>query len=203
MAETMMDGGALFKPFDLRGITLKNRIVMSPLTRSRAGEAHMPNALMAEYYKQRASAGLIITEGTFVSKQAIGWLNAPGIHSDAQAHAWRNIVDTVHAQGTPIFLQLWHCGRASHSGFHPLEGLPVCGYTMETAQTVMERNDADLISFGRPFISNPDLVERFANVWPLNPPPDMKVWYSFDEAGYTDFPAYQAPVDDAASSGKS
>jgi N-ethylmaleimide reductase len=67
-----------------------------------------------------------------------------------------------------------------------------CGYTQETAETAIRQRHADLISFGRPFISNPDLVARFANGWPLNPPADQKVWYSFDEAGYVDFPAYEA-----------
>jgi N-ethylmaleimide reductase len=66
-----------------------------------------------------------------------------------------------------------------------------CGYTQETAETAIRLGHADLISFGRPFISNPDLVERFANGWPLNPPADQKVWYSFDEVGYTDFPRYE------------
>ena len=85
----------------------------------------LPNALMAEYYAQRASAGLIITEATVVSKQGIGWLNSPGIYTDEQAEAWKQVVDAVHAQGTPIFLQLWHCGRASHSSFHDGRKLPV------------------------------------------------------------------------------
>ena len=66
-----------------------------------------------------------------------------------------------------------------------------CGYTQETAEAPIQTHNADLISFGRPFISNPDLVKRFANGWPLNPPADMKVWYSFDEAGYIDFPMYR------------
>jgi N-ethylmaleimide reductase len=66
-----------------------------------------------------------------------------------------------------------------------------CGYTRETAEAAIRRQDGDLISFGRPFISNPDLVERFVNKWPLNPPADIKVWYSFDKVGYTDFPEYQ------------
>jgi len=66
-----------------------------------------------------------------------------------------------------------------------------CGYTQETAETAIRRQDGDLISFGRPFISNPDLVERFANGWPLNPPADLNVWYSFDKVGYTNFPKYQ------------
>lgn len=359
--------GALFESFQLGGLPLKNRVVMSPLTRSRAGKERLPNTLMAEYYVQRSSAGLIITEATVVSKQAIGWLNSPGIYSAEQARAWKQVVDAVHAKGTAIFLQLWHCGRASHSSFHETFGLPVapsavklngdyihtpkgkqtyetprslkadeaaavvedyrkagerardagfdgveihaangylideflqsktnrrtdcyggslenryrfldeivqalitvwpsnrvgvhispngnfndmgshdfretfiyvakqlnrynlsylhvidglefgfhglgepmtlrefrdvwdgplmgnCGYTKLTAETAVENGDADLISFGRPYISNPDLVERLANNWPLNPPADQKIWYSFDEVGYTDFPRYE------------
>ena len=115
----------LLSPFDLRGLSLKNRVVMSPLTRSRAGKERVPNSLIAEYYAQRASSGLIITEATVISIQGIGWPNSPGIYSDQQAEAWKMVVDAVHARGTPIFLQLWHCGRASHSSFHEKERLPV------------------------------------------------------------------------------
>ena len=366
----MTNTSALLSPFDLRRLLLKNRVVMAPMTRSRAGEERLPNALMAEYYAQRAAAGLIITEATVVSKQGIGWLNSPGIYAEEQAEAWKQTVDAVHARGTPIFLQLWHCGRASHSSFHNPRELPVapsairlgenyihtplgkqpyetpraletdeisaivedyrraaaraqaagfdgvelhaangylidqflqsktnqrtdryggslenryrfldeiiravltvwpsgrvgvhlapngtfndmgspdfretflyvatclnryglaylhvldglafgfhelgppmtseefrqefagplmanCGYTQETAEASIQRGHADLISFGRPYISNPDLVERFTHGWPLNPPADMKVWYSFDEAGYSDFPRYGEEV---------
>jgi N-ethylmaleimide reductase len=358
----------LFTPFDLRGLPLENRIVMSPLTRSRAGEERLPNALMAEYYVQRSSAGLIISEATVVSKQGIGWLNSPGIYSDEQAQAWKQVVDAVHGKGTPMFLQLWHCGRASHKAFHANGDLPVapsaikigndfshtpqgklpyevpraletdeiplivqdyrqgaerakaagfdgielhaangylidqflqsktnqrtdryggsvenryrfldeivnavltvwpservgvhlapngsfndmgstdfretfvyaakqldryglaylhlvdglefgfhslgepmtlkefrevfsgplmgnCGYSKETAEAAIRSGEADLIAFGRPFLSNPDLAERFKNGWPLNPMADMGVWYSFDAKGYTDFPRYGA-----------
>jgi N-ethylmaleimide reductase len=360
---------ALLTPFDLRGTPLKNRVVMSPLTRSRAGEERLANRLMAEYYAQRASVGLIITEATVVSRQGIGWSNSPGVYTDEQAEAWKVVVDAVHARGTPIFLQLWHCGRASHTTFHPEEGLPVapsavriegedihapagkvphetprpletdeipgvveayrlaarramtagfdgveihaangylidqflqsrtnhrtdryggsvenryrfldevvrailtvcpahrvgvhlapngsfnemgspdfretflhtarqlnryglaylhvvdglafgfhelgepmtlaefrtvfhgplignCGYTRETAEAAIRAGHADLISFGRPIISNPDLAERFAHGWPLAPTADMKVWYSSDEVGYTDFSRYDEP----------
>jgi len=360
------DSGALLSPFSLRDLLLKNRVVMSPLTRSRAGKERLPNALMAEYYSQRASAGLIITEATVISKQGIGWLNSPGIYSDEQAEAWKQVVAAVHAKGAPIFLQLWHCGRASHSSFHENEGLPVapsavklagddihtpignqthetpralstgeipsivedyrraaerarragfdgveihaangylidqflqsrtnqrsdryggnvenrfrfldevvravltvwpasrvgvhlspngnfndmgspefretslyaatrlsryelgylhvvdglafgfhelgppmtlaefrtvftgplignCGYTQETAEAAIRNHDTHMISFGRPYISHPGLVERFDHGWPLNPSTDMSTWYSFDEVGYTDFPAY-------------
>jgi N-ethylmaleimide reductase len=363
---TIDNSGTLFTPFDLRGLSLKNRVVMSPLTRSRAGDQRLPNALMAEYYAQRSSAGLIISEATVVSKQGIGWLNSPGIYSDEQAEAWKQVVDGLHSKGTPIFLQLWHCGRASHADFfengqlpvapsaikingdfshtpkgkrpyetpraletdeisaivedfrrgaerakaagfdgvelhaangylidqflqsrtnhrtdryggsvenryrfldeivtavltvwpsdrvgvhlapngsfndmgspdyretflhvarqldrydlaylHVVDGLAFgfhklgepmtlvefrevfkgplmgnCGYTQETAEAAIRNGHADLISFGRPYLSNPDLVERFANGWPLNPPAEMKVWYSFDAVGYTDFPRY-------------
>jgi len=360
----------LLSPFKLNTLALKNRIVMAPMTRSRAGDKRIPNSLMARYYVQRASAGLIITEATVISKQGIGFLNTPGIYSDEQTEAWKKVVDAVHAKETPVFLQLWHCGRASHSSFHENQELPVapsavrlngeslhtpagkqpyetprtletdevraivedyrhaaqrakiagfdgieihaangylidqflqsrtnrrtdryggslenryrfldeivkavltvwpagrvgvhlspngiyndmgspdfretflyvakqlnacelaylhvvdglafgfhglgpamtlaefrdvlegplignCGYTQETAEAAIQNQHADLISFGRPFISNPDLVERFANGWPLNAPADQKLWFSFDEAGYTDFPRYEIPV---------
>lgn len=360
------DSEALLSPFPLRDLLLKNRVVMSPLTRSRAGTERQANGLMAEYYAQRASAAMIITEATVISQQAIGWLNSPGIYSDEQAEAWKQVVAAVHAKGATIFLQLWHCGRASHSSFHEQEGLPVapsaiklagdgihtpigkqayetpraldtseipsivedyrraaerarragfdgveihaangylidqflqsrtnqrtdryggtvenrfrfldeivqailtvwpagrvgvhvapngnfndmgspdfretflhaasrlsqyelgylhvmdglafgfhqlgpqmtlaefrtvfagplignCGYTQETAAAAIRNHHADLISFGRPFISNPDLVERFGHGWPLNPLAEMSTWYSFDAAGYTDYPFY-------------
>ncbi len=362
--------GGLLSPFNLDELTLKNRVVMSPLTRGRAGTERMANSLMAEYYAQRASAGLIISEATAISDQALGWLNSPGIYSDEQAEAWRQVVDAVHSAGAPIFLQLWHCGRASHSSFHMNRELPVapsavrlngdhiytpigkqpyetpraletyeiplivedyrraaerarfagfdgveihaangylidqflqsktnhrtdlyggslenryrfldeivrplltvwpagrvgvhlspngnfndmgspdyretfryvaenlrryavaylhvmdglafgfhelgpamtlpefretfggplignCGYSEETAAAAIGSHHADLIAFGRPYISNPDLVERFANSWPLNPTADTRVWYSFDSVGYTDFPRYEEPA---------
>ncbi|MBO1347315.1 MAG: alkene reductase [Hormoscilla sp. GUM202] len=357
----------LLSPFDLRGLPLKNRVVMAPMTRGRAGVERMPNALMAEYYAQRAAAGLMITEATVISQQANGWQNSPGIYSDEQGEAWKQVVDAVHAKGTPIFLQLWHCGRASHSSFqengelpvapsaiklneeyihtpigkqpyetpraletqeialivedyrqgalrakkagfdgveihaangyfidqflqsktnhrtdkyggsienryrflkevlesvltvwspnlvgvrlapngsfndmgspdfretflyvaeqldayslayiHVMDGLAFgfhelgepmslaelrsvwkgplmgnCGYEQSTAEAAIQEGNADLIAFGRPFISNPDLVDRFANGWPLNPPADMQIWFSFEKEGYTDFPTYK------------
>ena len=364
---TQTDSQTLLTPLTMGDLTLKNRVVMAPMTRSRAGTERMPNAMMAEYYAQRAGAGLIISEATVISKQANGWLNSPGIYSDEQTEAWKQIVDAVHSKGTPMFLQLWHCGRASHSSFHENGQLPVapsairlnqeyihtpigkqpletpralkteeipgivenyrlaaerakfagfdgveihgangylideflqsktnhrsdryggslenrfqflkeivesiltvwpanrvgarispngnfndmgssdfrenfiyvaqqlnnygltylhvmdglafgyhelgepmalaefrevfsntlignCGYTQETAETAIKAGNGDLIAFGRPFISNPDLVERFANNWPLNPTADVKMWYSFDKEGYIDFSTYQ------------
>ena len=122
---TITHSHALLSPFDLPALSLRNRVVMAPMTRSRAGEKRLPNSLMARYYVQRASAGLIITEATVISKQGIGFLNTPGIYSDEQTEAWKKVVDAVHAKGTPLFLQLWHCGRASHSSFHENQELPV------------------------------------------------------------------------------
>ncbi|MEU8134784.1 alkene reductase [Streptodolium elevatio] len=96
-------------------LTLPNRVVMAPLTRARASnEDRTPTELHTAYYAQRASAGLIVTEGTWVSERAVGFLNVPGIHSDAQVAAWRRVTDVVHAVGGRIVQQLWHSGAASH-----------------------------------------------------------------------------------------
>jgi N-ethylmaleimide reductase len=355
----------LFESTTLGTYRLPNRIVLAPMTRSRAGESRMPNALMAEYYAQRADAGLLITEATSISVQGLGWNDSPGIYTDEQAEAWQLTTKAVHRKGGRIFLQLWHCGRASHTSFHPELGLPVApsaiklhgeyihtpigkqdyetpreltteevkqvvvdyqmaakkalaagfdgveihaangylideflqsktnqradkyggskenrarflleivaaikqvwgsdkigvrispngafndmgshdyreqflcvaqelathelaylhimdglgfgfhalgepmtlaefkqvypaciigntGYTKELAEERLQAGDADLIAFGRPFISNPDLVVRFKNNLALNPDADMDVWYANVGAkGYTDFP---------------
>ena len=356
----------LLETFNLNGLALQNRIAMAPMTRARAGEQRIPNQVMAEYYAQRASAGLLITEATTISEQANGWNQSPGIYTDAMAEGWRKVIDAVHAKGGTIFIQLWHCGRASHSSFHGGElavapsaikindeyihtpkgkqthetpralrteeipgiiedyrqaaerakaagfdgveihsangylldtflqsktnhrtdryggsvenryrlldeivqvvsevwtasrvgvrlspngvyndmgspdyreqftfvasqldrfglaylhvmdglafgyhelGEPMtldefrqvfqgplignCGYTQEIAEKAIAEGRADMIAFGRPFISNPDLVERFANGWSLNPEADMATWYSpTGSKGYTDFPKY-------------
>ena len=121
----MSKASPLLKPISINNsLELKNRIVMAPLTRSRAGSERTPNALMADYYSQRASAGLIISEATVISKQGIGWMDSPGIYNDEQVQGWKQVVDAVHEAGGTMFLQLWHCGRASHSSFHNGE-LPV------------------------------------------------------------------------------
>lgn len=361
----------LFHPFQLRDLTLPNRIALAPMTRSRAGVARVPNELMAEYYCQRSAAALLITEATTISEEANGWNESPGIYTDAMTAGWRKIVEAVHARGSKLFLQLWHMGRASHSSFHggalpvapsavklngdsihtptgkqPYEtpraletseiprvvedyrraaeraksagfdgveihgangylvdqflqartnhrqdayggsierryrfleevvkavaevwtpgrvgvrispngvfndmgspdyreqftyvaaqldrlhlaylhvvdglgfgfhnlGQPVtlaelravfhgplmgnCGYTKETAEEAIAAGHADLVAFGRPFISNPDLVERLRNGWPLAAPADMSLWYSpIGAKGYTDFPAHAASQD--------
>ena len=360
----------LLDPYRLHDLELPNRVVMAPLTRGRSGSERIPSATVVDYYVQRASAGLIVSEATTISPQANGWLESPGIYTDAMQAGWRSVTDAVHARGGRIFLQLWHMGRASHSDFHegrppvsasavriggdgirtpagkrpyepprPLQthevaavvsdyataarraraagfdgveihaangylidqflqsrtnhrtdeyggsiekrcrfllevvaavakewpsrrvgvrlspngafndmgspnfreqflhaagaldrldigylhvvdglafgfhrlGEPMtlaefrrvfrgplmgnCGYTRETAEAAIASGLADLIAFGRPFISNPDLVERFAHDWPLAPPADMNDWYSPTGAkGYTDFPPHGGAV---------
>ncbi len=99
-------------------LKLKNRMVMSPMTRCRAGEGGVPTSMNAHYYQQRASAGLIVAEGTQISAQGVGYPATPGIHTPAQVAGWKSVTDAVHSVGGLIFLQLWHCGRVSHSFFH-------------------------------------------------------------------------------------
>lgn len=106
----------LFQPLPLGGLALPNRIVMPPMTRSRASQpGDVPNALMAEYYAQRAGAGLIVSEGTWISPLGKGYAWTPGIHTDEQVAGWRKVTEAVHAAGGRIFAQLWHVGRLSHS----------------------------------------------------------------------------------------
>lgn len=107
----------LLEPYALGPLTLPNRVVMAPMTRNRA-KGTIPNDLMTTYYRQRAKAGLIITEATQVTPMGQGYPNTPGIHSDAQVDGWRRITEAVHEAGGRIFLQLWHVGRISHSSFH-------------------------------------------------------------------------------------
>ncbi len=356
---------SIFDPLKMGDITLKNRIVLAPMTRGRAGDKRVPNELMAQYYFQRASAGLLITEATVISEQGIGWIGSPGIYNDEMVEGWKKVTEKVASAGTSIFLQLWHCGRASHSDFHDGE-LPVsasavklngdeihtplgkkpyetprpltedeikstvndyrkaaenakragfpgievhaangylinqfldsktnirtdgygggvenryrflkevldavltvypsnriavrlspngvfndmgspdfretflyvagelnklklgylhimdglgfgfheqgdpmslaefrsvydgiimgnCGYTPEDGMARVEAGQADLVAYGRPYISNPDLVERFKNRWPLAPCDDMTYWYTPGAQGYTDYPPY-------------
>jgi hypothetical protein len=114
----------LFDPLQAGDLTLPNRVVMAPLTRSRSGDSRIPNALMTEYYRQRAGAGLILSEATVVSAQGIGYAATPGIWSPEQTAGWKNVTRAVHEAGGRMMLQLWHVGRVSHPLF--LEGqLPV------------------------------------------------------------------------------
>jgi N-ethylmaleimide reductase len=356
----------LFEPMKMGDFELKNRIVLAPMTRGRAGTERVPNELMAEYYSQRASAGLLITEATVVSAQGNGWVGSPGIYTEEMVEGWRIVTQKLKPTGTPIFLQLWHCGRASHSDFHngalPVsasavklhgdqirtpfgkkdyeipraltvdeikatvsdyrtaaanakeagfsgievhsangylinqfldsktnlrtdhyggslenkfrflkeimaavlkvwpsnrvgvrlspngvfndmgspdfretylytieelkrlnlayvhimdglafgfhqQGKPMslaefraeyggiimgnCGYTQEAAEERLVAGHADLAAFGRPFITNPDLPERFRHNWPLKPADDMSLWYTLGAEGYTDYQPYR------------
>jgi N-ethylmaleimide reductase len=115
----------LLEPYKLGPITLPNRLVMAPLTRNRAVEGRVPSPLAVEYYGQRASAGLLITEASQVSQQGQGYQDTPGIYSREQVAGWRKVTDRVHARGGRIFLQLWHVGRISHTSLQPNGGAPV------------------------------------------------------------------------------
>lgn len=125
----------LFDPLVAGELHLPNRVVLAPLTRSRAGTERLPNALMAEYYAQRATAGVIISEATSVSPMGLGYADTPGIWSDEQTEGWKLITRAVHAAGGQILLQLWHVGRISHPMF--LDGqLPVAPSAIAPAGTV-------------------------------------------------------------------
>jgi len=115
----------LFDSYRLGPLTLSNRIVMAPLTRNRAAVGNVPTALMAEYYAQRATAGLIVAEATQVVPEGQGYQDTPGIHSAEQVAGWKRVTDAVHAKGGKIFLQLWHVGRVSHVDLQPGGQAPV------------------------------------------------------------------------------
>ena len=116
---------ALFEPAQAGALKLANRIVMAPLTRNRAGPGLVPGPLAVEYYAQRASAGLIIAEATQVSAQAQGYADTPGCYTDDQVRGWKAVTNAVHAKGGTIVVQLWHCGRVSHTSFQKDGGAPV------------------------------------------------------------------------------
>ncbi len=120
-----MNPPTLFTPISFGAVDAPNRMVMCPLTRMRAGSGRVPTALMAEYYSQRATAGLIATEATAVSQQGTGSPNTPGIYTPEQVDGWQVVTGAVHRAGGRIFLQLWHMGRISHPSFQPDGGLPV------------------------------------------------------------------------------
>ena len=133
MSITTIDSGkrrppvppGLFTPFKLGPNELENRVVMAPLTRNRAGPGNVPQDLNVRYYGQRASAGLIISEGTQVSPQGVGYPGTPGIHDADQVEGWRRVTEAVHGHGGRIFAQLWHVGRISHPSLQPGGALPV------------------------------------------------------------------------------
>ncbi|KAF0703376.1 hypothetical protein As57867_006567, partial [Aphanomyces stellatus] len=104
----------LFSPVKIGSIQLANRIFMAPLTRTRAGPSHLPNALMTEYYTQRASAGLIVSESSMLLSNTSAFMGEPGLYEPGQLTAWKAVTDAVHAKGSKIFSQIWHAGRAAH-----------------------------------------------------------------------------------------
>lgn len=123
----------IFTPVRVGPYTLSNRMVMAPMTRSRAGDDGVLSELAVTYYSQRASAGLIITECAYVSPMGKGYVRTPGIETDAQVAAWKKVTDAVHAQGGRIFMQLWHTGRISHPSLLPGGAVPVAPSAIKPA----------------------------------------------------------------------
>lgn len=157
----------LFEPFVLGAVTLPNRVLMAPLTRSRAKQpGDVPNGMNTEYYRQRAGAGLIISEATQISPQGKGYAFTPGIHSEAQINAWRRVTKAVHEEGGRIILQLWHVGRISHPDLQPDGNVPVAPSAIKPkgAKTYINA-DSGMIEIPTPRALTieeiPDIVEQF------------------------------------------
>ncbi|MBG0510851.1 alkene reductase [Agrobacterium sp. MOPV5] len=142
---------SLFEPYDLAGRTLRNRFVMAPMTRARAKDG-IADAETALYYRQRATAGLIVTEGTPISQEGQGFAFVPGIWSEAQVDGWRGVTDAVHAQGGTIFAQIWHVGRMSHTSLQPGGKAPV-------SSTGNPARDANSMAFAFDESGKPGFVE--------------------------------------------
>ncbi len=141
------DSSDLFSPYQLGSLTLANRIVMAPLTRSRAGAGDVPTPLMAAYYAQRASAGLIISEASQISPQGKGYIQTPGIYTEAQIAGWRQVTAAVHAQGGTMFCQLWHVGRISHPELQEGGALPVAPSAVKAVgQVFTGRGMVDMVT---------------------------------------------------------
>jgi N-ethylmaleimide reductase len=139
----------LFTPIQVGAYTLRNRIVMAPLTRSRAAEGNVPYVLNALYYAQRASAGLIISEATQVVPEGQGYIATPGCYSDEQLAGWRQVTEAVHALGGRIFLQLWHVGRISHTDFQPGGVAPVAPSAIAAKGQTFTKNGLTDLSMPR------------------------------------------------------
>lgn len=137
----------LFTSVQIGATSLANRIVMAPMTRSRANDAGVPGELVARYYGQRATAGLIITEGVYPSAVGKGYVRTPGIHSEAQIAAWRQVTDAVHAEGGKIFMQLMHSGRISHPSLQPNGEIPLAPSAIRPAgQVWTEQGQQDFVT---------------------------------------------------------
>jgi len=141
-----LDASLLLQPFRLGDLDLPNRIVMAPLTRNRATHGtDVPNDLAATYYRQRADAGLIVSEGSQISQQAQGYIWTPGLYSEAQVEGWRNVTRAVHEAGGRIFVQMWHVGRVSHTSLQPNGGAPVAPSAIRAkTKTFIETGFADV-----------------------------------------------------------
>lgn len=124
---------SLFEATKLGSVTLKNRMVMAPMTRNRADTENKPGTMIVEYYRQRATAGLIITEGSQITPQGAGYPGTPGIYSEEQITGWKKVTDAVHESGGKIFLQLWHVGRISHPSLQPDGAIPVAPSAIKPA----------------------------------------------------------------------
>ena len=140
-----LDPSPLFAPYRLGDLELKNRVVMAPLTRNRATPgADAPRELNARYYAQRAGAGLIVTEGSQISREAQGYLWTPGLYTEAQVAGWRKVTEAVHADGGRIFIQLWHVGRVSHVSLQEGGAAPVApSAILARTKTFIEGGFAD------------------------------------------------------------
>lgn len=160
--ETTPAPASLLSPYHLGQLRLRNRMVLSPMTRSRAVAGNVPNPIAAQYYVQRASAGLQITEGTQVSPQGVGYIRTPGIHSAEQVAGWKQVTDAVHAAGGTIFAQLWHVGRVSHPDFHG-GALPVAPSALPVEGEAFTQNGRVKIPPPRALAAHeiPGIVEQF------------------------------------------
>ena len=155
-----MEFANLFKPYDMNGIQLANRFLMAPMTRSRASQpGDIPTELMASYYAQRASAGLIVTEATQVSHQGKGYAKTPGIYTQAQIEGWKKVTEAVHDNAGKLFSQLWHVGRVSSSAVNGLQPI---------APSAKNANDTNVYIFD-------GAANNDANFIPVEPPREMTI----------------------------
>ena len=160
-----MHYNALFSSFNMSGIKLKNRFLMAPMTRSRATQpGDVPNALMAEYYAQRASAGITITEATQISMQGMGYAKTPGIYCQAQIEGWKLTTDAVHKAGGKIFLQLWHVGRVSSAKVNGLQPIAPSALTAKDTKVYIfdgaPNGDATFVPVDEPRAMSKTVIEN-------------------------------------------
>src|ERR1700679_1031552 len=153
----------ILTPIRIGPYDLPNRLIMSPLTRNRAGKGNVPGAINAAYYAQRSSAGLIVSEATQISPQGVGYPNTPGIHSLEQVEGWKRVTSAVRGAGGHIFLQLWHVGRISHPALQPDGALPVAPSAVAPAGQAWTTNGMEAYVTPRALETNeiPGIVEDY------------------------------------------